>query len=436
AAVIAVDYGTNWFKVGLVKPGIPLDIVLNRDSKRKTPSVLTIRGEERIYGTDAGARFPFNTYFSLKQIIGRLADDEYAKAYQSIFPNKIIPDPLRGTILFQHNETTVFSLEELLAMQLSHARELAEATAQETIKDVVITVPPYYNQFERQAILDAADIAGLHVLSLINEETADVGRFNKTVINLDVISIGYDRTLGGQEIDIRLRTYFAEQFDKTYEGKLKESVFKSPRAMTRLLKEANRVKQILSANTETMASLENLHEERDFRIAITRSELEAMIVDLIKRVNGPIQDVLNNAKMTLADIHSCVLVGGGVRVPAIQSMVKDTVGEGAGLSRQFKVKEIKVKDIASYPIKVDYESELKESDDVFRTILFDEFTSVGTRKIMSFKRTSDFNFSLNYGKLNENVLKDFGPTDIAIAKVTGLSDVVKQHSDNDAERPK
>ncbi|CAG8574514.1 8554_t:CDS:10 [Cetraspora pellucida] len=500
AAVIAVDYGTNWFKVGLVKPGIPLDIVLNRDSKRKTPELDTqLTGISNFYGSSKGegARFPFNTYFSLKQIIGRLADDKYAQAYQSVFPNKIIPDPLRGTILFQHNETTVFSIEELLAMQLSHARELAETTAQETIKDVVITVPPYYNQFERQAILDAANIAGLHVLSLINEETAvglnyaithfssfteepqyhifydmgagstkaslisfktvevkDVGRFNKTVINLDVISVGYDRALGGQEIDIRLRSYFAEHFDKTFEGKLKESIFKSPRAMTRLLKEANRVKQILSANTETLASLENLHEERDFRLTITRSELEAMIVDLIKRVNGPIQDVLNNAKMTLADIHSCVLVGGGVRVPAIQSMIKETVGEdkiaqnvngaafrGAGLSRQFKVKEIRVKDIASYPIKVDYESELKESDDgtmknkVFRTILFDEFTSVGTRKIMSFKRTSDFNFSLNY-KLNENMLKDFGPTDIAIAKVTGLSEVVKKYSDNDAERPK
>lgn len=74
-----------------------------------------------------------------------------------------------------------------------------------------------------------------------------------------MISIGYDRTLGGQEIDIRLRTYFAEQFDKIYEGKLKESVFKSPRAMTRLLKEANRVKQILSANTETMASVSKLY---------------------------------------------------------------------------------------------------------------------------------------------------------------------------------
>ncbi|CAG8728436.1 15224_t:CDS:2, partial [Acaulospora morrowiae] len=247
AAVMAVDYGTDWFKVALVKPGIPLDIVLNRDSKRKTQSVLTVRGEERIYGTDAvnlGARLPQNTYFTLKKVIGRLADDTYSVEYQSTFPNKIIPGPKRGTVEFQHNDTTVFSVEELLAMQLSHAKELAEATAQEAIKDAVITVPPYYSQFERQAVLDAAELAGLHVLSLINEGTAvglnyaishfssftdepqyhlfydmgagstkaslisfktvsvkDVGRFNKTVINLDVISIGYDRTLGGKEID-------------------------------------------------------------------------------------------------------------------------------------------------------------------------------------------------------------------------------------------
>lgn len=128
-----------------------------------------------------------------------MADDVHSNAYQSIFPNKIIPDQIRGTVTFQHNETTVFSVEELLAMQLSHAKELAENTAQEAIKDVVITVfmnpfghtsrrnlrsakptlffpsekvPPYYNQFERQAVLDAAELAGLKVLSLINEETA------------------------------------------------------------------------------------------------------------------------------------------------------------------------------------------------------------------------------------------------------------------------
>ncbi|CAG8781407.1 18920_t:CDS:2, partial [Acaulospora morrowiae] len=157
-------------------------------------------------------------------------------------------------------------------------------------------------------------------------------------------------------IDVRLRRHFAEQFDAKFSGKLKESIFKSPRAMAMLLKEANRIKQILSANTETVASIENLHEEHDLRLAITRTELDAMIVDLVKRVGGPIQEALGNAGMSLKDIKSCVLVGGGIRVPSIQTMIKEIVGEdkiaqnvngdeaavlgaafrGAALSHQFK----------------------------------------------------------------------------------------------------
>ncbi|RIA89435.1 Hsp70 protein [Glomus cerebriforme] len=507
AAVIAIDYGTDWFKVALVKPGIPLDIVLNRDSKRKTQSALTIRGEERIYGSDAvnlGARFPLNTYFSIKKVLGRLVDDKTIKDYQSVFPNKIIPDPIRGTVVFQHNETTVFTVEELLAMQFTHAKELAEVTAQETIKDVVITVPSYYNQFERQAILDAADLAGLHVLSLVNDVTAvglnyaishytsfteepqyhvfydmgagstkaslisfktsnvkDVGRFNKTIINLDVLSVGYDRSLGGQEFDIRLQRHFAEEFDKKFSGKLKSSIFTSERAMTKLYKEANRIKQILSANTDAIASIENLHEEHDFRLAVTRSELEKMTSDLRNRVGGPIKTALNNAKLTLAGIRSCVLVGGGVRVPSILAELKDIIGEdkiaqnvngdeaavlgaafrGAGLSRQFKVKEIKVKDITPYSIEVNHSSEPKESEDgtlkskEYHTVLFNQFTAVGTRKIMSFPRISDFNFSLNYAILDE-ATKDFGSANIAIAKITGLTAAIKQFNDDGVDRPK
>ncbi|CAJ0750308.1 14305_t:CDS:2, partial [Entrophospora sp. SA101] len=345
ATVIGIDYGTDWFKVSIVKPGIPLNIVLNRDSKRKTQSVITIRDDERLYGADAvniGARVPSNTYFSLKRLLGRVVDDKYVQEYKSNFPNKIIKDPIRGTVLFQHNETTTFSVEELVAMQLSHAKKQAEVTAQEEVKDSVITVPPYYNQFERQAILDAAEIAGLRVLSLINDLTAvginyaithsssitedpqihlfydmgagstkasvikfnivnnkDAGPFNKTFINLEVLSTGYDRTLGGQEFDLRLRKYFATKFDNLHSNKLKESIFKSDRAMTKLFKEANRVKQILSANTETIASIENLHEEKDFRIAISRNELESITNDLIGRVEAPYITALNKANLTL-----------------------------------------------------------------------------------------------------------------------------------------
>ncbi|CAG8702166.1 8059_t:CDS:2, partial [Funneliformis mosseae] len=115
---------------------------------------------------------------------------------------------------------------------------------------------------------------------------------------------------------------------------------------------------------------------------------------------------------------------------------------GAGLSRQFKVKEIKVKDITPYSIEVDYSSEPKNSEDgtskskVYHTVLFNEFTTIGTRKMMSFPRTSDFNFSLNYAKLDDEIARDFGPTNIAISKITGLTDAIKQFNDVGVDRPK
>ncbi|CAJ0904470.1 1796_t:CDS:2, partial [Entrophospora sp. SA101] len=177
--------------------------------------------------------------------------------------------------------------EELVAMQLSYAKEQAKVTAQEE-------VPPYYNQFERQAILDAAEIAGLHVLFLINDQTA-VG-INYAITHFSSITeepqihLFYDMGAGSTKVSVikfnivnnkDLQKHFATKFDDLHSGKLKESIFKSDHAMTKLFKEANRVKQILSANTETIASIENLHEEKDFRITISRKEFEAITDDLI-----------------------------------------------------------------------------------------------------------------------------------------------------------
>ncbi|CAJ0853722.1 10007_t:CDS:2, partial [Entrophospora sp. SA101] len=188
------------------------------------------------------------------------------------------------------------------------------------------------------------------------------------------IHLFYDMGAGSTKVSVikfnivnnkDLQKHFATKFDDLHSGKLKESIFKSDHAMTKLFKEANRVKQILSANTETIASIENLHEEKDFRITISRKEFEAITDDLIKYVEAPYTTALNKANLTLPDIKSCVLVGGGIRVPAVQNMLKRLVGEnkiaqnlngdeaavlgagfrGAGLIHQFKVKEVNVTDI-------------------------------------------------------------------------------------------
>ncbi|KAI1316575.1 hypothetical protein EDD11_009840 [Mortierella claussenii] len=498
---MSIDYGTDWFKVGLVKPGIPLDIVLNTESKRKTQSAITIRGNDRAFGSEAlslATRFPQDSFIGLKRILGRDYDDDHSVEFRNTFTNNMIKDPVRGTVGFETTAGNKYTVEELVAMQLVLAKQQAEETAGEVVKDVVITIPPYFSQSERQALLDAAELAGLHVLSLIHDESAvalnyamtrtfpqeqchmfydmgagstaaslacfqdlsvkDVGKFNKTIQQVHIKSVGYDRTLGGHDIDVRLQKFLADKFQEQKGSKLSVPVIQNERAMAKLLKEANRVKQILSANTETMASIENLMEENDFKVKITRAELEDLSKDLLARVRGPIDAALADGGMKLADIQSLVLVGGGVRVPAVQANLAAIVGEdkiaknvngdeaavmgavfrAASLSRQFKVKEVRLKDVSLFPIDVKYTGEAKDATTPgkpFLTPIFKERSVLGTRKIMSFKRVTDFGFDLQYGDISVAHQGELSNKQIAHVSLSGLTDAINKFKDVSVATP-
>ncbi|KAI8597075.1 heat shock protein 70 family [Dissophora ornata] len=499
---MSIDYGTDWFKVALVKPGIPLDIVLNAESKRKTQSAITIRGNDRAFGSESlslATRFPQDAFIGLKRILGRDYDDDQCVEFRNTFTNNMIKDPVRGTVGFETTAGNKYTVEELVAMQFTLAKQQAEETAGEPVKDVVIAVPPYFSQFERQAVLDSAELAGLHVLSLINDESAvainyamtrtfpqeqchifydmgagstaaslacfqdlsvkDVGKYNKTVQQVEIKAVGYDRTLGGHDIDVRLQRFLADKFQEQKGSKISTPVVQNERAMAKLLKEANRVKQILSANTETMASVENLMEENDFRVKVTRAELEDLSKDLLARVRGPIDVALAEADMKLADIQSLVLVGGGVRVPAVQANLAAIVGDdkiaknvngdeaavmgavfrAASLSRQFKVKEVRLKDVSLFPIEVQYEGEAKDDatpGKTFLTPIFGEKSTLGTRKIVSFKRVTDFGFDLQYGKVSEAHEGELANKQIAHISLSGLTDAINKFKDVSVATPK
>ncbi|ORZ14632.1 Hsp70 protein-domain-containing protein [Absidia repens] len=487
AAVMSIDYGTEWFKVGLIKPGMPLDVALNKDSKRKTQSVVTIRHDERIYGSDAvslAGRFPHLTYFNLKSILAKPYNDQHAEEYRRRFVNDMQLDDHRDMPFFLHNNTDQLAVEELIAYQFQNAKKQASDTAGENVKDAVITVTPFATQHERQAILDAAELAGLNVLCLMHDETAVAlnyainrqftttpeyhmfydmgagstvasivsfsnvetkeGKRTKSSPQLEVKAVGFDRTLGGHEFDVRLQKLLADGFMEQYKNKVSTSVYDSHGAMARLLKEATRVKQILSANTETMASIEGLHEEKDFKLKVTRKQLESLCHDLLDRVSAPILAALDKAGMTVDNIQSLVLVGGNVRVPSIQKKLIGIVGNeriaknvnadeaavlgaafhGASISNQFRLtKEIKIKDITSFPIEVSYQSESGDNT----AILFNEFDALNARKTMTFKRLSDFDLQLDYA----TDLKTRNTLDhIAHVKVSGLTDALEKYKED------
>jgi hypoxia up-regulated 1 len=174
SSVIGIDFGTDWLKVSVIKPGGSIETVLNRESKRKTNAVMNIRKGVRSFGIEAsnlGTRFPKTTYSNLKSLLGKEFTSVNTKEYLSRFTNDLLVSE-RNTVLFKYDDETNFSVEELVANLLAHCRRQAEKYAAITVSGAVITVPPHFTHLERMALLDAADIAKLKVYSLINDQSA------------------------------------------------------------------------------------------------------------------------------------------------------------------------------------------------------------------------------------------------------------------------
>jgi len=200
-------------------------------------------------------------------------------------------------------------------------------------------------------------------------------------------------------------------------------------------------------------------EDVDFKIKVSRADLEDLTKDLLTRVRGPIDIALAEAKMKLSDIQSLVLVGGGVRVPAVQSNLADIVGDdkiaknvngdeaavmgavfrAASQSRQFKVKEVRLKDVSLFPIEVKYTGEPKDDTapgKPFLTPIFSEKSVMGTRKIMSFKRVTDFGFDLQYGQISEDHDSELSNREIAHVSLSGLTEAINKFKDVSVATPK
>lgn len=316
-----------------------MEIALNKESKRKTPVTIAFRNGERSFGEDAqvvGIKSPKNSFSYILDLLGKSIDNPMVQLHKKRFPYyDIISDEERNTIAFKLNEETVYTPEELLAQILHKGKEFAENSAGQKISEAVITVPGFFNQIERRALLQAADLAGIKVLQLINDYTAvalNYGIFRSKEINdtahyvmfydmgassttatvvsyqnvktkekgfvetnphVTVLGVGYDRTLGGLDVQLRLQHHLAKEFDAL--KKTSDSVFNNPRAMAKLFKEAGRVKNVLSANTDHYAQIEGLVDEHDFKVQVTRDKLEQLCSDLFERVANPIKTALKTS---------------------------------------------------------------------------------------------------------------------------------------------
>ena len=350
AKAVGIDLGTTYSCVGVFQHG-KVEIIANDQGNRTTPSYVAFTDSERLLGDAAKNQVavnPANTVFDAKRLIGRKFNDAHVQSDMKHWPFKVINKNDKPMIQVEFKgETKIFSPEEISSMILTKMKETAEAYLGKTIKDVVITVPAYFNDSQRQATKDAGIIASLNVLRIINEPTAAAlaygldknlkgeknvlvydlggGTFDVSILTIDegnmfeVRSTAGDTHLGGEDFDSRIVNHLVEEFKRKH----KKDISGSQRAIRRLRSACERAKRTLSSSTEASIEIDSLFEGIDFYTKITRARFEDLCADLFRNTMEPVEKAIKDAKLDKSKIDDIVLVGGSTRIPKIQKLLQD-----------------------------------------------------------------------------------------------------------------
>jgi molecular chaperone DnaK len=353
AKVIGIDLGTTNSCVAVMDGGTP-KIIENAEGARTTPSMIAFAdGDERLVGQAAKRQAvtnPEKTLFAIKRLIGRRADDAISKKFNDLVPYKVVPGD-NGDAWVEINGEKM-SPSQISAMVLKKLKEDAEAYLGETVSQAVITVPAYFNDSQRQATKDAGKIAGLEVLRIINEPTAAAlaygldkkengtiavydlggGTFDVSILEIgdgvfEVKSTNGDTFLGGEDFDQRIIDYLADEFKKENGIDLR----KDKLALQRLKEAAEKAKIELSSSTQTEVNLPFITADasgpKHLNIKLSRSKLEALVEDLLKRTVEPCKAALKDAGLTAGEIDEVIMVGGMTRMPKVLETVKTFFGK-------------------------------------------------------------------------------------------------------------
>lgn len=348
---IGIDLGTTYSCVG-VWQNDRVEIIANDQGNRTTPSYVAFtENNERLIGEAAKnqtAMNPKNTVFDAKRLIGRKFSDQQVQDDMKDWSYKVISgDADKPTIEVDFNgETKQFSAEEISSMVLTKMKDIAESYLGKKVTDAVVTVPAYFNDSQRQATKDAATIAGLNCLRIINEPTAAAiaygldknkdddtnvlifdlggGTFDVSVLNIEggifeVKATAGDTHLGGEDFDSRLLRHFSEEFKRKH----KKDISGNPRALRRLRTACERAKRTLSSTAQTTIEIDSLYDGVDFYTSITRARFEELCMDLFRKCMEPVEKTLRDSKIDKSKINEIVLVGGSTRIPKIQQMLSD-----------------------------------------------------------------------------------------------------------------
>lgn len=426
--LMAVDLGSDFIKVAVVPPGKLPEIVTNEMTKRRTSAQVAVVDGNRLLGEEAAAlsiRYPSKVFSRLRDLLGKAPTDSSIKDLQQthLLPYSIQADSERGTITVSTDDGSVLTSEQLVGSILHYAKGITEAFAGAgEIRDCVITVPSFFGQSQRQAIIDSARLAGLTVMSLINNHAAaalqhgytrtfgnksenvifyDIGASSveaalvkyssfevreggrtNTHSQFEVKDVAWDASLGVQDLDMLLVNHFADQFETKY---VSSNTRSNPRAVAKLKRQARRTKEILSANTEAPFIVEELLDGKDFRSGIKRQDFEDLAGNFFERAAEPLQHLLQRNGLSAGDVHAVELLGGGSRIPKLQAelgrvlngrvldkhldadeaIVRGAAWYAANLSTTFRLnKKFGMSDGAPYPIvfKLDEGTQVKQGE--------------------------------------------------------------------------
>jgi heat shock protein 4 len=390
-----------------------------------------------------------NTVGSLKRLAGRSYNDPDVQIEQQYVSAPLVDVGGQvGAEVTYLGKKEKFSATELTAMFLSKIKQTTSNELKLPVQDLVMSVPAWFTDVQRRGLIDAAEIAGLRLLRLMNDTTAaalgygitkldlpgpeekprrvafiDIGHSNYTCSivefrkgELTVKSTAFDRHFGGRDFNLALVNHFQKEF----KGKYKIDIQTNPKAMVRVDAAAEKLKKILSANQQAPMNIESLMNDIDVTGMMTRQEFEALIEPILVRVPAPLEQALAEAKLTKEDIDVVELVGGCTRVPSLKERIQaffgkplsftlnqdEAIARGCAfscaiLSPVFKVRDFSVQDIVSYPIEFSWEKDVDIPDEDTSLTVFAKGNVLPSTKILTFYRKQPFDLEARYAKPEE-----------------------------------
>nr|XP_005157776.1 heat shock protein 105 kDa isoform X2 [Danio rerio] len=439
-AVVGFDVGFQNCCIAVVKSG-GIETVSNEFTDRCTPSVISFGSKNRAIGNAAKNQMitnPSSTVFHFKRLHSRLYHDKVVQAEKANLPYDLVPlnDGKVGVQVMYLDQEHHFSIEQISAMLLTKLKDIAEANLQKKVLECVISIPSFFTDSERRSVLDAAKIAGLNCLKLMNDSTAvalnygiykedlpgsdenpkivafvDLGHsafqvsicaFNRGKVK--VLSTAFDPYLGGKDFDQRLVDHFCAEFKSKYMMDVKSKT----RALLRLTQECEKLKKLMSSNsTELSLNIECFIDDKDVCGRMNRAKFEEMCADLIERVKFTLMKAVEQAGVRLQDISAVEIVGGATRIPAVKAQISsffrrdvsttlnadEAVARGcalqcAMLSPAFRVREFSITDVIPFPISLSWSSEADEGKSCHE--IFSRNHPCPSAKMITFYRNKPF----------------------------------------------